>query len=184
MQHDDIRSFSPGNIYCSPSGVSFLVNPLCFLAADSIVALYQFTNVNESRISGLEVALDWMVRENLRLRSAVSYAHEHPQEDPSTLSVDGTYPEWQFSLRSEWSPSENIDVAAFIRYVDEIEFRSIDDYWQANFNIRWSPDDNWVVSAGVRNLLDDATVENTSELGDIALTAIERTAFINLRYSF
>ena len=68
--------------------------------------------------------------------------------------------------------------------MDEIEFRSIDDYWQANLNVRWSPDDHWVMSAGVRNLLDDATLENTSELGDIVLTEIERTAFINLRYSF
>jgi outer membrane receptor protein involved in Fe transport len=149
-----------------------------------VVALYQFTNVNESEISGFEAALDWMVRDNFRLRSAVSYTREDATEIPPTLSVDGTYPEWQFSLRSEWSPRENLDVAAFIRYVDEIEFRSIDDYWQANLNARWSPDDHWVVSAGVRNLLNDATLENTSELGDVILTAIERTAFVNLRYSF
>jgi iron complex outermembrane receptor protein len=184
MEHDDIRSFSPGDIVCSPSGVSFLVDPLCFLASDSVVALYSFTNVNESRISGLEAALDWMVSENFRLRSAVSYAHEDPTENPETIPVGGTYPEWQFTLRSEWSPRNDIDVAAFIRYVDEIQFRSIDSYWQANLNVRWNPDDHWVVSAGVRNLLDDATVENTSELGDIVLTAIERTAFINVRYSF
>jgi iron complex outermembrane receptor protein len=184
MQYDDIRSFSPGDFICSPSGVSFLLDPLCFLTSDSVVALYQFTNVNESEISGFEAALDWMVRDNFRLRSAVSYTREDATEIPPTLSVDGTYPEWQFSLRSEWSPRENLDVAAFIRYVDEIEFRSIDDYWQANLNARWSPDDHWVVSAGVRNLLNDATLENTSELGDVILTAIERTAFVNLRYSF
>ena len=184
MVYDDVRSFSPGDFVCSPSGVSFLLDPLCFLTSDSVVALYQFTNVNESEISGFEATLDWMVRDNLRLRSAVSYTREDATEIPPTLSVDGTYPEWQFSLRSEWSPRENIDIAAFVRYVDEIEFRSIDDYWQANLNVRWSPDDHWVMSAGVRNLLDDATLENTSELGDIVLTEIERTAFINLRYSF
>ena len=184
MQYDDVRSFSPGDFICNPSGVSFLLDPLCFLTSDSVVAFYQFTNVNESEISGFEAALDWMVRDNFRLRSAVSYTREDATEIPPTLAVAGTYPEWQFSVRSEWSPSENLDVAAFIRYVDEIEFRSIDDYWQANVNVRWSPDDHWVMSAGVRNLLDDATVENISELGDVAPTAIERTAFINLRYSF
>lgn len=184
MQYDDVRSFSPGNIVCNPSGVSFLLDPLCFLTSDSIVALYQFTNVNESTISGFEATLDWMARDNFRLRSAVSYAREDATHFPPTLAVGGTYPEWQFSLRSEWSPTEDIDVAASIRYVDEIQFRSIADYWQANLNVRWSPAEHWVMSLGVRNLLDDATVENTSELGDIVLTAIERTAFINLRYTF
>ena len=37
---------------------------------------------------------------------------------------------------------------------------------------------------GVRNLLDDGTIEYNSELGDIVPTRIERTAFANLRYSF
>ena len=184
MEYDDIRSFSPGNIVCNPSGISIILDPLCFLAADSVVAMYEFTNVNESTISGFEATLDWMVRKNLRLRSALSYAHEDATEVPPTLSVDGTYPEWQFSLRSEWSPTDSLDIAAFIRYVDEIEFRSIDDYWQANLHVRWNPSENWVVSLGVRNLLDDATVEYNSELGDIALTEIERTAFLNMRYSF
>ena len=160
------------------------LDPQCFLTADSVVALYEFTNVNESTISGFEATLDWMVRKDFRLRSALSYAYEDATEYPPTLSVDGTYPEWLFSLRSEWSPTENIDVAALIRYVDEIEFRSIDDYWQANLSVRWSPNDNWVMSLGVRNLLDDGTVEYNSELGDVVLTEIERTAFANLRYSF
>lgn len=184
MQYDDIRSFSPRSIVCSPSGVSLLLDPLCFLTSESVVAQYEFTNVNESTISGFEATLDWMARKNFRLRSAVSYAYEDATEIPPTLPVGGTYPEWQFSLRSEWSPSEHVDVAALIRYVDEIEFRSIDDYWQANLHVRWSPDESWVMSLGVRNLLDDGTVEYNSELGDIVLTEIERTAFLNLRYSF
>ncbi len=184
MEYDDVRSFSPGDIFCSPSGDSFLVNPLCFLTSDSVIAVFQFTNANETTISGFEATLDWMVRKDLRLRSAVSYAKEDATELPDTLSVDGTYPEWQFSLRSEWSPTENIDVAALVRYVDEVQFRGIDDYWQANLHIRWSPNEHWVTSLGVRNLLDDGTLEYNSELGDIVPTRIERTAFANLRYSF
>ena len=184
MEYDDVRSFSPGDILCSPSGESFLVNPLCFLTSDSVVATYVFTNVNETTISGFEATLDWMVSKNLRLRSAVSYAEEDATEIPPTLSVDGTYPEWQFSQRFEWSPIDGIDVAALVRYVDEVEFRSIDDYWQANLHVRWSPNDHWVASLGVRNLLDDSTLEYQSELGDIVPTNIQRTAFANVRYSF
>ena len=184
MEYDDIRSFSPGDIVCSPSGVSYFVDPLCFLNADSIIATYTFTNVNETTISGFEATLDWMVHRDFRLRSALSYAKEDATEAPGTLPVAGTYPEWQFSLRSEWSPTDNIDIAALVRYVDEFEFRNIDEYWQANLHLRWSPNDHWVTSLGVRNLLDDGTLENVSELGDIVPTRIERTAFVNLRYSF
>lgn len=184
MEYDDIRSFSPQDIVCIPSGVSLNVDPFCFLSAESVLALYEFTNVNESTVSGVEATLDWMVAKNLRLRGALSYAYEDATEYAPTLPVGGTYPEWQFSLRSEWSPTEHIDVGALIRYVDEIEFRSIDDYWQANLHVRWRSEENWVVSMGVRNLLDDTTIEYNSELGDIPRTAIERTAFLNLRYSF
>ena len=184
MEYDDVRSFSPQDIVCIPSGVSLNVDPLCFLFAESILALYEFTNVNESTISGMEATIDWMVAKNLRLRGSLSYAYEDATEIAPTLSIDGTYPEWQFSLRSEWSPTEQLDVGALIRYVDEIKFRSIDDYWQANLHVRWRAEKNWVVSMGVRNLLDDATVEYDSELGDIPRTAIERTAFLNFRYSF
>jgi iron complex outermembrane receptor protein len=184
MEYEDVRSFSPGDIVCSPSGTSFLVNPLCFLTSDSVIARYNFTNVNESTITGFEATLDWMVSTNFRLRSALSYANESATEYPPTLSVDGTYPEWQYSLRAEWSPSEHVDVAALFRYVDEVEFRSIDEYWQANMHVRWSPNDHWVTSLGVRNLLEDGTLEYFSELGDVVPTRIERTAFANLRYSF
>lgn len=184
MEYDNIRSFSPGDIFCSPTGVSYFVDPLCFLAADSVIATYTFTNVNESTISGFEATLDWMIHRDFRLRSALSYAKEDATEAPGTLTVAGTYPEWQFSLRPEWSPTDHIDIAALIRYVDEVEFRDIEDYWQANLHVRWSPNDHWVTSLGVRNLLDDGTFEYNSELGDIVPTRIERTAFVNLRYSF
>ena len=184
MEYEDIRSFSPGDALCQPSGVSFFADPLCVLTSDSILATYLFTNVNGATIAGVEATLDWMVRKDLRLRSAVSYANEDSDARADTLGVDGTYPEWQFSLRSEWSPTDHIDVAAIVRYVDNVDFRSLDEYWQANVHLRWSIEDSWVMSVGVRNLLEDANLEYVSELGDIVPTAIERTAFLNLRYSF
>jgi iron complex outermembrane receptor protein len=184
MEYDNIRSFSPQNIICIPSGVSYIFDPSCVLTAESALAIYTFTNINESTISGVEATLDWMAGKDLRFRGSLSYANEDAREEPLTLPVSGTYPEWQFSLRSEWSPTEHIDVGALVRYVDEVNFLSIDDYWQANLHVRWQSQENWVLSMGVRNLVDDATVEYPSELGDIPKTAIERTAFLNLRYSF
>lgn len=184
MEYDKIRSFSPGDALCQPSGVSLFADPLCVLSSDSVLALYDFTNMNDSTVSGVEATLDWMVRKDFRMRTALSYATEDANEGPGTLPVAGTYPEWQFSLRTEWSPTEHVDVAALVRYVDEVEFRSLDDYWQANLHLRWQIKDSWVLSVGVRNLLDDVTTEYYSELGDVVPTAIKRTAFANLRYSF
>ncbi|MDJ0918659.1 MAG: TonB-dependent receptor [Woeseiaceae bacterium] len=184
MDYEDIRSFSQGDAFCQPSGVSFSADPFCVLTSDSVLATLIFSNVNEATISGVEATLDWMVRKDLRLRTTLSYADEDLKEQPDTLTVGGTYPEWQFSLRSEWSPTDNVDVAALVRYVDELNFHNLQEYWQANAHLRWRIEDSWVLSMGVRNLMDDVTAEYKSEMGDVVPVAIERTAFINLRYSF
>ncbi len=184
MSYDGIRSFVPADVNCSPSGISIAVDPTCLFTSDSVIARAVFTNDNDSTIRGGELSLDWMPVKQWRVRSTVSYARERLEPAPSTFDAGSTYPEWQFSLRSEWSPTDSIGVAAFVRYVDEIEFPAIDEYWQANVNLRWSIRDHWVVSMGVRNLLDDATEEYRSELGDVFPTEIERSAFLNLRFSY
>ena len=119
-----------------------------------------------------------------RMRGSVSYTHEDLDSAPQASNPENSYPEWQFNLRSEWSPTEDIGVAVFVRYVDEIPFFDLVDYWQANVNVRWAPRENWVISLGVRNLLDDTTEEFYSELGDVYPTHIERRAFLNLTFTY
>ena len=72
-----------------------------------------------------------------------------------------------------------------MRYVDEIEaINDVEEYWQANVNLRWQFNEDWVVYAGVRNLLEDGTLEYTSELFEGLPTEIERAAYLNVRYDF
>ena len=184
MSYDNIRSFVPVGAVCNPSGVPVFIDPTCVATADSVIAQLLFTNENESSIRGAEASLDWMPAKSWRLRGAVSYAKEDITASTSVLAAPGAYPEWQYSLRSEWSPADNIGVAAFVRYVDEIDQFGIEDYWQANVNVRWSISDNWVASLGVRNLLDDVTQEYVSEGGDVFPTQIERSAFLNLSFTY
>lgn len=184
MSHDNIRSFVPANVFCSPSGIPVFIDPTCVATADSVIAQTIFTNDNDTILSGAELSLDWMPFASWRVRGSVSYAHEDLNAAPFANEPAPSYPEWQFNLRSEWSPTDDIDVSAYLRYVDEILLFDLTDYWQANINVRWSLRDNWVVSAGVRNLLDDTTEEFYSELGDVYPTHIERSAFLNLSYTY
>ncbi len=184
MSHRNIRSFIPANIFCSPSGVPVFIDPTCVISSDSVIAQTIFTNDNDTRLHGAELSLDWMPFKSWRLRGSVSYSHEDLDSAPAASNPQTSYPEWQFNLRSEWSPTENIDVSAYVRYVDEILLFDLVDYWQANVNVRWALRDNWIISAGVRNLLDDTTEEFYSELGDVYPTHIERSAFLNLSYTY
>ncbi len=184
MEYKDIRSFVLAGAFCSPSGVPVFVDPTCVIGSDSVISTALFTNDNDSRLHGGEMSLDWMPAESWRVRASASFVREDLEVAAGAFEPPSSYPEWQYSLRSEWSPTENISVAAFVRYVDEIEYFGIDDYWQANANVRWALRESWVVSLGVRNLLDDVTQEYQSELGDLVPTQIERSAFLNLSYTY
>lgn len=183
MQYKDIRSLVPTDVQCNPSGTSVFVDPFCLATSDSVIAVSTFSNANDTRTRGGEISLDWMPFEQLRFRTAVSYARETPDVVPPAIDISGTYPEWQFSLRTEWSPTDRIDIGALVRYVDEIRLREIDDYWQANLNVRMELGERWLLSSGVRNLL-GSQLEYQSEFADIFPTEIERSAYLNLRYSY
>ena len=184
MDYDGLRTLVPSAAVCSPSGISALVDPLCVLSSDSVITQLVFTNDSDGYARGGELTIDWLIQDGWRLRGAIAYTDEKLKTRPPAIPMAASTPKWQASVRSEWRPLQNLSVAAWLRYVDEIPLQSIDEYWQANLNVRWQYREAWVVSLGVRNLLDDATEEYQSEIGDVAPTEIERSAFLNVRYSF
>ena len=184
MEFDRLRVVVPGDTVCNPSGISVTADPLCFLTSDSVIAQLQFSNAADGYVRGGELSLDWLIHDRWRVRSALSYANERLEAQPLSIGTAPTAPKWQAIIRSEWTPTDTLSIAALVRYVDEIPYWAIDDYWQANLHVRWQYGDAWVLSAGVRNLLDDATEEYRSEFGDVVTTEIERSAFLNLRYAF
>ncbi|MEM9386032.1 MAG: TonB-dependent receptor [Pseudomonadota bacterium] len=180
MDYDRLRDLDMvGETVCLPSGVSLAADPTCLALADSVATSFPFTNGAQGTVTGGELVLDWQAQENWRLRGSVSYADE---------SIDDvlarSYPLWQASLRTEWSPLDSIDLAMWWRYVGEVEATNTSAFTQANLHLRWRYGDHWSMSLGVRNLLRSQTLESVSEFSDVVPTAIQRTAFINVRHAF
>lgn len=184
FDYDDLRSAEAAGARCAPSGTSLLVDPSCVLTAQSVVAEAVLANGIESRISGGELSMDWVINDATRVSGFIAYASEDADNAPIDGSGAAGYPEWQGMVRMEWSPVDGLSVAALLRYVDDIDVSAVRSYTQGNVNVRWQFHADWVLSAGVRNLLDDATLEYRSELFDVLSTEIERAAYLNLHYDF
>jgi outer membrane receptor protein involved in Fe transport len=173
------------DLICVPSGISINENPACILSSTGLNGLAAFTNEDDGKAYGGELSVDWQVVDSLRIRSSISIANDRQISDNPASSLQAAfYPTTQGNVRLEWSPSDRDELSFWARYVDDIEGQGIDGYWQANLNWRTFLSDRVVLSAGVRNLMDDDTMEFQSDILDVIPTAIETSAFANLRFSF
>ncbi len=179
MTYESLRDILLSDTVCNPSNVSLFLDPTCIATSDSVVTEFSFVNGGDGTVTGGELSLDWQAREHWRIRGSVAFADESIDD-----SMDRTYPLWQASLRSEWSPLDTLDLAIWMRYVGDVEFNNTPAYTQGNVHLRWRYADNWTMSLGVRNLLRPETFEAISEFSDVVPTQIQRTAFVNLRHAF
>ncbi len=184
MEYNNLRSFTNSDVRCSPSGVSVLLDPSCLLMSDSLIADLVFANKYSAQVRGAELALDWQLGSKFRVRSFLAYGDESINTSARDMLSEASYPLWQFGLRTEWHPLESLSISTSTRYVDDVPLSQVDDYWQANVSARWEINRKWSASTGIHNLLRDSTIEARSELNDTPIVAIERSAFLNLSYSF
>lgn len=185
VDYDNLRSLTPPNPLCLPSGVPVAADPTCLFTSTSVLGQTFLINEDSGASHGGELAIDWQARADLRIRSSVSVANDRQITDnPFGGLLGSLYPTVQGQLQALWSPRDNLDVAVMGRFVDAIEGVLVDSYWQANVNVRWSVTPHWTVSVGARNLLDDDNVEFQSDLNELLRSGIERTAFANIRYEF
>ncbi|MEL6199440.1 MAG: TonB-dependent receptor, partial [Pseudomonadota bacterium] len=141
-------------------------------------------NALESRITGGELSMNWILSDRARVAAFVAYAREDfGAGSDDAFNVAG-YPELQATLRADWMPVTGFSVGVLVRYVDDIEAVSVPSLTQANLNLRWQINRDWALNAGIRNLLEDRTLEYRSELSDIVSTEIERSAYVNVHFGF
>ncbi len=184
--YDGLRSLTIVDPLCSPSGINIAEDPTCLFFSTEILGLAAFTNEDDGESRGGELSVDWQARDDLRIRTSISYANDRQLSDNLASVAQGSYyPQVQASTRVLWVPIENLSISVWARYVDEIEASNgIDDYWQANINARWTFDEKWAVSFGIRNLIEDNNVEARSQVNELPRIYIQSAAFANVRYSF
>jgi iron complex outermembrane recepter protein len=171
-----------GQASCNPSGTPVAANPLCLFTSDSVIADFLLTNGIDGFVRGGELTLNWDVTGSWRLRGSYSLAQERLSVPGALYPASG--PEQQVGLRSEWTLSRNVNLAAFARYVDRVPLGDLPDYWQVSGQLNWTPAQGWQVGLGVRDLFDAGRVEYLSELNDTLPTRIEPAAYAQVRWTF
>ena len=186
--YDDLRSVTVGSPTCQPLGVSITQNPFCFASAQYLELPAMFGNDSVARMFGLEASADWRHYSWLRIQPSYSYLGRRSEESlPSpwislALLADGLSPSHQFSLRTGTDISRVVKVDGWLRFVDELAYSSIAKYTTLDARVAWQALPNLEVSVVGQNLLDASHSEFVSELGDIPLVEIQRSAYLQIRW--
>ncbi len=189
--YDQLRSSQIGAPSCQPGGIP----PNCFFTPPpptSILVPLPLGSQGDGEGYGIEMAADWQPASNWKLKTAYTFLEQVTDDKPEVATADnaGVNPRHQFSLRSLFNPRFDLDLDLWIRYVDGLDdffgvnHQTVDAYWQLDARAAWRPLPDVELSIVGQNLLDDKHPEFLSELGDVPLTAVERSVYGQVRWEF
>ncbi|MFD2112143.1 TonB-dependent receptor plug domain-containing protein [Thiorhodococcus fuscus] len=188
--YGNLRTSSASQLRCYPHGIY----PDCLLGgnAASLILPLKLGNAASGFAQGVELAADWRPVPNWRLQGAYSYLESRFGVEPgaSTGNLSKNNPYNQLSLRSWFNPRRNIDLDLWLRYTDEIGATfgyfayAIDPYWDMDIRLAWRPTKRLELALVGQNLLNDVHSEGGSELADLPLASIERSAYFRWRLDF
>jgi iron complex outermembrane receptor protein len=183
--YDALRSSHIGNPVCEPAGTP----PGCFFAAPpptNLLIPVALGDRASGTSHGLELAADWRPHPKWRLQAAYSYLEMDLEADTGFFAADSEdiAPSHQLSLRSWLNPRADTDLDLWLRYVDELDgfgTQSIDAYWELDARAAWRPRKGLELAVVGQNLLEDRHAEFVSELGDVPLSEVERSVYVQVR---
>ncbi|PID73727.1 MAG: hypothetical protein CSB33_02150 [Desulfobacterales bacterium] len=136
---------------------------------------------------GLETSLFWQPFSRLRMEAAWTFlkTRMHCIKAPAGVSDDGkmrlfftaSNPRNQVSLRSGYRLTDTIDMDVWLRYVDRIKDRDVDEYLTLDARLAWRPTPRTEVSVVGRNLLEE-------EHAEFSTLEIERSLLMKLALRF
>ena len=190
-QYTRLRSTFRNDPICRPGGGS----GFCLISGDTRYWELPVSLRNQGKMDtyGAELAVEWKPFEQWRLQGSYSYLHQDPRALPEKQTVADDWaanPIHQLSLRSSWSPRDDLDFDLWLRYVDrinaygELNTAWIPAYTQMDLRLAWRPLAKLELSIAGFNLLDDQHPEFYSEKSDIPQVEIRRSIFGQVRLEF
>lgn len=155
----------------------------------------EFANKRDATSHGLELAVDWRLREWWRLQANYSYielsedAHSDSNDTVSGAIVGGSSPRHQVSVRSAMDLSNAWSLDLWAYYVDRLaassfyEPQAVPEYFSLNARVAWRPVENLELSLTGRNLLEGRHAEFIGETF-ITPTEVERSIYGQIRWDF
>jgi iron complex outermembrane receptor protein len=162
-----------------------------FTPIPHVLGGYVEDNKLEAETWGLEVAVDWRVRDWWRLQGnyallKVNLSPESGSSDNfSSLVYEDSSPQQQMSLRSSFDLSRAWEFDLWLRYVDRIAvyITEIDDYFGLDMRLAWHPVEGLELALVGQNLLESSHQEFQTEMGTIP-TAVPRGFYGQIKWQF
>jgi iron complex outermembrane receptor protein len=187
-EYEHLRTLEVLTPYCAPGGEPVMQNPMCLFSSTHVVIPATAGNSTSGTFKGGELALGWAPLSYWRLTGTYSHLDTELRGanlNPSTLLfVLGQDARHVYALRSSLSMGPRWDWDLFVKHRTDIESSQLPSLTQMDMRLAWRPTLDLELSLVGRNLLEDAEVQSSSELYDIAHTAIERKVYAQLRWSF
>lgn len=150
-----------------------------------LVLPLHFRNLLSDDNYGAEIAVDWHPGQHWRLQLNYSYLWSRPEERQwSPLN--------QVSLRSSWDLRDDLELDAWLYYVDPLESVStlsalgavsVDAHLNLTLRLGWRPYPGWELSLVGANLLDSEHLEMVQEVFTYPVE-VERSLYGQVKWSF
>ena len=150
----------------------------------------QFTNASggTGEAFGTELSGEWRATEKLRLRGSYSYfkLEIHAGVDALTGSetAEAQSPIQQARLNAQYTPRDDIELDATVRFVDGLPANNIDSYTALDLRISWKPVAGVELFVVGQNILDPIHPEFISEFFGTNRTEIRRSIYSGVTLRF
>jgi iron complex outermembrane receptor protein len=146
----------------------------------------------DAQAYGGELAASFQVLENWRLRAGYSYLRidadpqsATPEVVAQAASVEGSSPENQVFLVSQWDLPHDVTVDAVVRWVDRLEALDVPGYVTGDLRLAWRPRPGWELAVVGQNLFDNQHPEFTgSGLNGSVASEVPRSFYARLTWRY
>lgn len=138
---------------------------------------------------GVEITPQWQVTDGWRLQAGYSYLRmrlrpEGGSLDQTTAEEEGRNPRHQFNLRSSLDLPHNVQLDAWLRYVDDLPALDVPDYFTLDLRLGWRPRKHLELAIVGQNLLAARHAEFRSSLINTTAAEIERSVYGKITWRF
>ncbi len=185
-RYEDLRSAAPGPLTCQPGGDVFQLNPACLFASGYVQIPITLQNETEGETFGSEATLEWRPNSDWRIQATYSYLDIHLDGDLIVSSDEAPEikdPHHQASLRARYEHSSKLSASLWVRYRDVVPEYNLNARTVFDLRVEWRPVPEFEIALVGKNLNDPQEVEFQSELYDVPPIEVERSAYIQLRWT-
>jgi len=143
-------------------------------------------NNGQATIFGAEIAANWDATRNWRLSGTYTWTKGDLDIDILSDKGEGRVPSHQFTLRSHYNITPNVEWDTLLYYVGELDTIDVDAYTRLDVRLGWRPEkiDGVELSLVGQNLLDDRHQEFSKPSNTEFASEISRTIYAKIAWKF